>query len=221
MTAAFDVLFGGPGPRWFSVAAHRPFLDDLAFALDAAFEGLGPEALADAVVFTPTRRAGRELAQAFVRGASGRAVLLPQIRAVGDLDEGEPPFEPGELALDLPPGVTPLRRRFELARLVVAHRHLFARPIDAAAALELRMRWPRFWTPSRSRRWPIPARVATLVEGDLARHWRASAQFLEIATTAWPERLVALGLMDVAARRTQLLRTLAHQWRETPPRRPW
>ena len=58
MTAAFDVLFGRPGPRWFSIAAHRRFLDDLAFALDAAFKGQGPEALADVVVFTPTRRAG-------------------------------------------------------------------------------------------------------------------------------------------------------------------
>ena len=220
MTVAFDVLFGGPGPRWFSVAAHRPFLDDLAFALDAAFEGLGPEALADAVVFTPTRRAGRELAQAFVQAASGRAVLLPQIRAVGDLDEGEPPFEPGELALDLAPGVTPLRRRFELARLVVAHSHLFARPIDAAAALELADALAAFLDAVQIEEVDDPARVATLVEGDLARHWRASAQFLEIATTAWPERLAALGLVDVAARRTQLLRTLADQWRATPPRRP-
>ncbi len=220
MTAAFDVLFGGPGPRWFSVAAHRPVLDDLAFALDAAFAGLGPEAMADAVVFTPTRRAGRELAQAFVRAASGRAVLLPQIRAIGDLDEGEPPFEPGELALDLPPGVTPLRRRFELARLVVAHRHLFARPLDAAAALELADALAGFLDSLQIEEVDDPRRVATLVEGDLARHWRASAQFLEIATTVWPERLAELGLMDVAARRTRLLRTLADQWRDAPPSRP-
>ncbi len=220
MTAAFDVLFGGLGPRWFSVAAHRPFLDDLAFALEAAFAGRGPEALADTVVFTPTRRAGRELAQSFVRAAEGRAVLLPQIRAIGDLEEGEPPFEPGELALDLPPGVTPLRRRLELARLVVAHRHLFARPIDAAAALELADALAGFLDTVQIEEVDDPRRVATLVEGDLARHWRASAQFLEIATTIWPERLSELGLMDVAARRTRLLRTLADQWRSAPPSRP-
>ena len=220
MSAAYDVLFAGPGPRWFSIAAHRPFVDDLAFALDAAFAGRGPEALADAVVFTPTRRAGRELAQAFVQAAEGRAVLLPQIRAIGDLDEGEPPFEPGELALDLPPGVTPLRRRFELARLVVAHQHLFARRIDAAAALELADALASFLDAVQIEEVDDPHRVATLVEGDLARHWRASAQFLEIATTAWPERLAALGLMDVAARRTALLRTLADQWRAAPPSRP-
>ena len=220
MSAAYDLLFGGTGPRWFSIAAHRPFLDDLALALDVAFAAQGPEALADALVFTPTRRAGRELAQAFVRTASGRAVLLPQIRAIGDLDEGEPPFEPGELALDLPPGVTPLRRRFELARLVTAHQHLFARTIDAPAALELADALAAFLDSVQIEEVDDPARVAGLVEGDLARHWRASAEFLSIATTAWPARLAELGLMDIAARRTRLLRTLADQWRTHPPARP-
>ncbi len=202
------------------MAAHRPFLDDLAFALDAAFAGLGPEALADAVVFTPTRRSVRELAQAFVRTGEGRAVLLPQIRAIGDLDEGEPPFEPGELALDAPPGVTPLRRRFELARLVTAHAHLFARSIHAAAALELADALAGFLDAVQIEEVQDPGRVAALVEGDLARHWRASAEFLQIATAAWPERLAELGLMDVAARRTHLLRALAEQWRTAPPQRP-
>ena len=220
MTAAYDIVFGRPGPRWFSIAAHRRFLDDLAFTLDAAFAEQGPEALADAVVFTPTRRAGRELASSFIRTAAERAVLLPQIRAIGDLDEGEPPFEAGDLALDLPPGITPLRRRFELARLVVQHKHLFARPIDATAALELADALGRFLDAVQIEEVEDPGRVAGLVEGDLARHWRDSARFLEIATGVWPQRLADLGLADVGARRTRLLRALAEQWRLAPPERP-
>ena len=93
--------------------------------------------LVDAVVLTPTRRGARSLAEAFVAVGGGRAMLLPQIRALGDLDEGEPPFEPGELALDLPPAITPWRRRFELARLVAEHEHLLERTLDAVGALEL------------------------------------------------------------------------------------
>ena len=220
MTAAYDVVFDAPSPRWFSIAAHRRFLDDLAFTLDAAFAERGPEALADVVVFTPTRRAGRELAQSFIRTAAERAVLLPQIRAIGDLDEGEPPFEGGELALDLPPGITPLRRRFELARLVVQHAHLFARPIDAAAALELADALGRLLDAMQIEEVEHPERVADLVGGDLARHWRDTARFLTIATEAWPQRLADLGLIDVGARRTRLLRALAEQWRLAPPQRP-
>ena len=217
MSAAYETVFGGIGPRWFSVDADRPFLDDLAFALDAAFAGRGPEALADTLVFTPTRRSVRELGQAFLRSGGSRAVLLPQIRAIGDLDEGEPPFEPGELALDLEPGVSPLRRRFELAHLVVEHGHLFGRPIDAAGALELADALAGFLDALQIEEVEDPQRVATLVEGDMARHWRASAEFLQIATVAWPQRLAELGLIDVAARRTRLLRALAAQWRASPP----
>ncbi|MGE5500376.1 MAG: hypothetical protein ACM3W4_00450, partial [Ignavibacteriales bacterium] len=97
-----------PGPRWFSIPAHRPFVEDLAVGLLQAL-GSDPETLADAVVLTPTRRGARALAEAFVKANGGKAVLLPQIRALGDLDEGEPPFEPGDVALDLPPAITPSR----------------------------------------------------------------------------------------------------------------
>ena len=220
MSTPRETLFGGSGPRWFTVAPHRPFLDDLAHALDGAFSDGGPEALAEAVVFTPTRRAARALAEAFVRTASERAVLLPQIRALGDLDEGEPPFEPGELALDLPPAITPLRRRFELARLVAANAHLFERPLDAAGALELADALASFLDSVQIEEVVDPARVESLVEGDLARHWRRSADFLAIATKAWPARLEELGLLDVNARRIALLRALAGQWRARPPERP-
>ncbi|HEX6867055.1 MAG TPA: hypothetical protein VF122_07480, partial [Caulobacteraceae bacterium] len=52
-------------PRWFSIPAHRPFVEDLASGLLQAISD--PEALADAVVLTPTRRAARALAEAFVK----------------------------------------------------------------------------------------------------------------------------------------------------------
>ena len=89
--------FGQPAPRWFSIAPHRPFLRDLAEGLLDALAAGGPQALSDAVVLVPSRRAARGLAEAFVEVAGGRALLLPQIRALGDLDEGEPPFEPGDI----------------------------------------------------------------------------------------------------------------------------
>ncbi len=41
-------MFDSPGPRWFSIAAHRPFVDDLAVGLTRLLPA--PEALADAVL---------------------------------------------------------------------------------------------------------------------------------------------------------------------------
>ena len=97
-------FLGGPAPRWFTIPAHRPFLEDLADGIWRDLSPRGAEALSEAVVLLPTRRAARSLAQAFLKSAGTRAVLLPRIRTLGDLDEDEAPFEPGDLALELPPG---------------------------------------------------------------------------------------------------------------------
>jgi ATP-dependent helicase/nuclease subunit B len=40
------------------------------------------------------------------------------VRPLGDLEEDEPPFAPGEIGLDLPPAIAPLTRRFEMARMI-------------------------------------------------------------------------------------------------------
>lgn len=45
--------FDHPGPRWFSIPAHRPFVEDLARGLLHALAPLGPEALPAATVLTP------------------------------------------------------------------------------------------------------------------------------------------------------------------------
>jgi ATP-dependent helicase/nuclease subunit B len=218
--AAYRSLFGGEGPRWFTIAAHRPFLDDLAAGLNAALAPLGPEALADAVVLTPTRRAARELAESFLRVGEADAVLLPQIRALGELDEGEPPFEPGDLSLDLPPAIHPMRRRFELARLVADHADVLGRDLSASAALELGDALAAFLESMQIEEIADSSAVYTLVEGELARHWEISARFLALAVEAWPRRLKALGLIDVTERRTRLLRALADQWTANPPKHP-
>jgi hypothetical protein len=145
-------FFERPGPRWFSIPAHRPFVDDLARGLLNALEPLGPEALPRATVLTPTRRGARALADAFLAVGGGRALLLPQIRPLGDLDEGEPPFEPGELALDFPPAISSRRRRFELARLVVDHGDKLSFKPGPVQALELAKALSDFLDSCRSRR---------------------------------------------------------------------
>ena len=212
--------FAAPGPRWFTIAAHRPFLKDLAQGLADSLLPQGPEALADAIVLVPTRRGARALAEAFLEVAGGKAVLLPQVRALGDLEEGEPPFEPGALALDLPPAISSYRRRFELARLVSDNDHLFERSIDAAGALELADALAAFLDSLQIEEASGADKIDAVVEGDMAKHWRLSAEFLKIALDAWPKRLEAMGLIDVNDRRVRLLDVLARQWADHPPASP-
>ncbi len=211
-------VFDRPGPRWFTIAAERPFLADLARGALAALEPEG--ALADAVLLMPTRRAARSLAHALLEAAPGRALILPQIRVIGDLDEGEPPFEAGDVALDFPPAISPWRRRFELTGLVAERQRLLGRGHDAVSALSLADALAAFLDGCHIEEVDPADRIATLVEGDLAQHWKQSADFLDLALRAWPARLRELGLMDVAERRVALLRGLAQQWTATPPRQP-
>jgi ATP-dependent helicase/nuclease subunit B len=213
--------FDRPGPRWFTIPAHRPFVEDLARGLSGALRPLGPEALSQAIVLTPTRRGARALAEAFLAVSGGEAVLLPQVRAIGDLDEGEPPFEPGDIGLDLPPAVSAYRRRFELARLVVEQGEGLDRSLDAASALELADALASFLDSLQIEEVTDGyERINTMVGGELAAHWVKSANFLKLALDAWPKRLQDLGLIDVADRRIALLRKLEHQWTDNPPAVP-
>jgi ATP-dependent helicase/nuclease subunit B len=211
-------FFERAGPRWYTIPAHRPFAEDLARGLHDALAPLGPEALSQAIVLTPTRRGARALADAFIAAAGGRAVLPPQMRPLGDLDEGEPPFEPGDLALDLPAAIEPLRRRFELTGLVARHWGLLERgEPTAAAALEMADALGRFMDGLQIEEIELGDRLEGLVEAELAEHWQMSRVFLERALEAWPRRLAELGVVDVSERRVRLLRRLAEHWTDAPP----
>jgi ATP-dependent helicase/nuclease subunit B len=216
-------LFERPAPRWFTIPPHRPFLHDLAVGVLREVAVGGPEAVAAALILLPTRRAARELPAAFLAAGGGRAAVLPQIRVLGDLDEGEPPFEVGDIALDLPPAIAPGRRRYELARLVLENQGLLGRSLHAAAALDLADALGAFldaWQIEECGDADAVDAVDAVAGGALAGHWQVSADFLGLALRAWPARLAALGLMDVSSRRVALLRRLAERWRDQPPATP-
>lgn len=216
MSGRFDP-FAGEAPRWCAIEARRPFLDDLAAGLLDWLGDRPPETLSDAVVLLPNRRAARAFGAALAKAAGGRAVLLPQVRPLGDLEEDEPPFAPGEVGLDLPPAIAPLTRRFEMARMIVER---FDPTLTPVRALDLADALGAFLDSCQLEEIPEPQRVARLVEGEMAEHWERSAAFLGLAVEAWPARLAELGLVDPAWRRATLLRRLAEQWEARPPEQP-
>lgn len=215
-------LFDSPGPRWFNIPAGRDVLKDLARGLST---DLG-EHLSDAQVLTPTRRGARAMARAFSDLTRSGAMLLPQIRAIGDLDEGEPPFDLDALALDLPPSLSSLRRRFELARLIAAH---YDADMSARRMLDLADSLAKFFDSLALEEIDAGDKLDALIAGEgeaqyvldaWAEHWQVSARFLAIAVRAWPERLRELRLMDPSQRQVVLIRRLVHQWAEHPPLMP-
>jgi ATP-dependent helicase/nuclease subunit B len=209
--------WGGPEPRWFTISAHRPFLADLARGIWSAMAGHAPEQLSEVMVLLPTRRAVRGLADAFRTVTSGAALLPPQMRAIGDLDAAEPPFEPADLALDLPAAVSVGRRRFELAGLVTRHSGLLDRQFDAATALRFAEALAELFDGIAVEELGEDVDLAAAVDGDFAAHWLSSVGFLEAVRLDWRKRLAELGLQDLAVRRVALIRALENRWRVSPP----
>ena len=193
----------------FSIPAHVAFVDALAQGLIARCPD--PLDLARAQVFLPNRRAVRALTEAFVRVAGG-GLLLPRMTPVGDLgDDAFDRFAGGEAAL--PPPVSPLRRRLELARLVRAR----PEQLSAVEALRLGDQLGGALDDLLAEEIP-PERLRELVEAsDLASHWQDTFVFLDIVITAWPPARDATGGSDGGTRLAALIDALVARWHASPP----
>ena len=217
-------LFSSAAPRIFTLSPGQAFLRTLARQL-AAESGLGddPSALAGAVIYVPNRRSARQLAlELFEAAGAPGAILMPDIRALGDLED--PARVPGaEAALaDLPPPLAEPKRLGALVQLVQRYHsatHGGALPLRSAlaaarelarlldqAALGGGVDWSR-----------LPGLVA---DSQLADHWQLSVEFLQIVTSAWPQWLDEQGVMDAAAYREAAASALAADWRASTPEDP-
>ncbi|MGK0266592.1 MAG: ATP-dependent helicase/nuclease subunit B, partial [Maricaulis sp.] len=214
-----ESLFDTPAPRLFTLPPQADFLRSIARRLRLEFNvEAHPDALTRILILTPTRRAAKALGDAFAEEAGNGVALLPMIRPLGDIDVDDPPFEPGELAGIAPPAVSGSRRRFELARLILAKEAALGREIGIGGALALAE--------------PLGALLDDLATEDvtdfsvldaalqeyLPADRREAVEFLNIVGTIWPMRLKELGLVDAAARRSIVLGALVERWqRQAPP----
>lgn len=216
------LIFDAPAPRIFSIDPQLPFLDELAKAVIAATSSDHLAALADVEIFLPTRRAVRALGECFLACAGvGGAIVLPKIRAIGDVDEDEASLFKGATVdeLDLPPAVSEIDRRITLARFVVAKEQASSERAHWASALaaadEIALLLDSFYTEEID-----PAVLSSIAPDDLADHWAQSLNFLKIVTHSWPAYLKETNRMDPAARRARLISRLAEGYRANPPDHP-
>ena len=210
----------GPKSPIYTMPSGVPFLPSLAKGLRAIYG----ERLQDALILLPTRRAVRELGNAFVtQSESGSgASLLPRMRPLADINPEEPPFEPGELAGLVTPSIDPLQRRFELTRLVLRYYEAVSDvPLDIAGALSLTDPLLAILDDGAMEEIDLSG-IAKLddIQNFAAEHFQNAVKLYEIVQDFWPERLAELGLMDPMARRVALLNALTNIWEQTPPDYP-
>ncbi|WP_315918376.1 double-strand break repair protein AddB [Mesorhizobium sp. SP-1A] len=227
--------------RVLSISTGAPFLPTLARALldgrlVPGFRHDGdPLALADATIYVPTRRAARALRAAFVELLGGGSAILPVIRPLGEFDEDEAAFDAdlpqSAAALALAPPVSAIERLLLLAPLVRAWKRRL--PAHVAALFEEEMVVPAsaadaVWlardlaelmdeVETEGSDW---ARLAGLVEGNLAGWWQVTLDFLKIVTENWPAILSERDSSNPAAHRSALIRLEAARLKRNPPAGP-
>lgn len=203
----------------FTIPPGAPFLDTLVAALlDGRlienFDATSPLALADATIYLPTRRAARAIRESFLKQL-GRALLLPKIQTLGDIDEDEVSVFDLEAA-EIPPAISRMERQLLLTKLVLAWSGALMRSLADLPDEELVV--PA--SPADAAR--LAGSLASLLDQvgtdphawrglfgkappELARYWDITLEFLKIATEFWPQHLAERGLIDPGTRRDLLI----------------
>lgn len=223
-------------PRLFAIPPGAPFLPTLADALldrrliDGFPAAADPLALADAVIYVPTRRAARQLRAAFAGRDGAGAALLPSIRPLGEFDEDLGWFD-ASADDSVDPPVDALERRLRLAPLVHAWKqrlpgHIAAKfaegvvvPATMADALWLADDLSRLIdeVEAAEASWE---RMDALATGQLAGWWEVTLEFLRIVTKAWPDFLKQCRKTNPGAFRTAAIRAEAARLAANPPSTP-
>lgn len=203
------------GARLFSIPAGAPFLDALAASiLSGKLTGgarPSPLELTDYTIFLPNRSARDAMRGAFLT-ASGEATLLPKLRVLGAEDEEHEFFapSPGDL-----PVISGLERQMGLASLILAWSREMAKAQPEAAeavfqnlspggAAGLAEQFMQLIDQAQSEGVDLRG-LADCNPQSFARHWEMTADFLKIASVAWPQFLRVAGVEEPVARRNRRL----------------
>ncbi|MEP3033449.1 MAG: double-strand break repair protein AddB [Pseudoruegeria sp.] len=177
----------------------------LRYGILARFKEQPPEALARLTVYVNTSRMQRRLAQLF---DDGEALLLPRIRLLQDLGRGIA----GEA---LPPPISGLRRRLELAQLIaqlieaqpdLAPRASVYDLADSLAGLLDEMQGEGV----------TPSEIANLDVTDQSGHWQRTLSFISIVQDFLGDDVPP----DAEARQRLTIEALVEQWKTSPPSDP-
>ncbi|MGM0561560.1 MAG: double-strand break repair protein AddB [Pseudomonadota bacterium] len=218
-----------PTARLATIPPETSFVDALADGLLKRFDE--PLALSRVTLLLPTRRAVRSLQEAFLRHSGGRALLLPRMMPLGDLDPeeillGGEAEAADEGAFDLPPALPGLTRQLMLARLVQAWRRRKSGATAASGtapqdvgAVELAGELARFFDQVQTEGLDFSG-LDGLVEKELAAHWEETLEFLRLVTEHWPKIEADEGCIGPAERRRRLHERRIALWKNQPPQDP-
>ena len=192
------------GPRVFGVPLGRDFSTALYDGLRRYFKTMSPTDVARTEVYVNTRRMQRRLTSLF---HEGNALLLPRIRLVTDLAHDS-------VEQNLPPAISPLRRRLEVAQLVKGL--LEADPTLASqdSAIDLAESLVALMNEMQGEG-VLPETIANLDVSDQSGHWERALEFIKLVQPFFED-----GQLDGEGRQRCVVETLIARWVENPSSHP-
>ena len=193
-------------PRIFASPPGVDFAQGLVDGLIARTAHMTPTDLARVEIYVNTTRMQRRIRAVF---DAGPARLLPQVRLITDL-ANDP------VSLDLPPAISPLRRRLELSQFVAKLLEKEPDLAPRAALYELSDSLAKLMDEMQGEG-VSPDTIAALDVTDQSGHWERALAFLRIITPFFDQQNEP---PDKEARQRLVIETLAKLWETAPPTHP-
>lgn len=169
------------------------------------------------LILLPNRRSCRSLRDAFLDCSGGKAMLLPRIQPIGEIEEEAFFSNITNINSDFEQPIDSVRRHFLLMKLIMSFQHSQAGGGGAAKqAAELAKQLIRFMD-EVSREGLGYDRLTELAPENLANHWQQTLDFLTIISQQWPKLLEDEGAIDAVTHRNKLLYSLGKMWETSPP----
>jgi ATP-dependent helicase/nuclease subunit B len=192
----------------YSIAPQENYLRNLAqFILNKTSNDA--VLLTKSKVFVPNRRSVTRLKEEFLKLSENNACILPEIYAIGDLDENE--FEisllDDEVERQIKPAISKIERKAILTKLIMDNRNDLSGDefiFNLEHATNLANSLLSFFDEVERNELPF-AKLEEVVPEDLSEHWNKSLKFLKLAGEAYPKILEERGLSDPICRRNAIL----------------
>ena len=199
----------------FNIPAGCSTVDILAQELLSQNTDFG---LTDTLVLLPSRRACRELRDAFVRQNGMKPTILPQIMPLGEVDEDELFFaDNSEQTLNLPPAISQTERMLLFTRLINAGQKGINGSYSLAQASYLATELSKLFDTVENEELNF-SDLADLVPAEYAVHWQKTLDFLKIVTEVFPKIMEERGVIGPAQRKIALLHFQSELWKKYPPK---
>ena len=197
--------------RVYTIAAGNAFLETLANEVLKRFPIYGSERpLSDWTILLPTRRAARAFGEILQRQSGLKAMVMPRIKPIGDLDEDR--LQDEMVGAELPPAMSKAATLVILQELVrgwaADHGAIdFAKDILASPSqsLNLAKSLSEFITTIETQECDV-GKLPALYDSDLAEHRDEIISLLQLATVRLKEEQDLCGTMGAAARRSAVIR---------------